>query len=268
MSGIKLLFLAIWDEFLTLIFLRALFEENVESQSNHYRANDVGNNMAGSASRSSEPSVSNYKKNHPYQKWHQTQNGRDRFMRRIVEIFAIVAVLVYLLQMQANRRQADAAESQLREMHEENILAERAWISTTTIDFNFVVPPGDVQATINFKNTGKTPAMNVLPIGIYSFDRKHIPDMDNRQGLTNYSGMVGPDVQTKTTDWSFVIPSEAVKAITNGVSFYIYGTIWYDDIFGSNHWSQFCYQINTNFHSWLTPFHNSCDDEKSSNRKK
>jgi hypothetical protein len=75
-----------------------------------------------------------------------------------------------------------------------------------------------------------------------------------------YHFNLAPD---KTQFIDLKLPAEVAK-IGN---FYLYGTIWYDDIFSNHHWSQFCYAIHcdstlTNTVVGASPraVHSSCDE--------
>jgi hypothetical protein len=49
---------------------------------------------------------------------------------------------------------------------------------------------------------------------------------------------------------------------------YFFGTVYYDDIFGDRHWTQFCYCFSDAGKTVaLTPFHNACDDSETEQKK-
>jgi hypothetical protein len=116
MNWHKLLFLTIWDEFKTLICLRRSSYQDVESKSREIRADNICKNIVQSDSLSSNSHTGENKQENAEQK-HYTKEGWDWLSRQIVQVFTIVAVIIYFVQMQANRRQAEAAERQLKEMH-------------------------------------------------------------------------------------------------------------------------------------------------------
>jgi hypothetical protein len=265
-NTIKFLLRALLGELKTLIG-GDLWDQNVESKTNHYRANTICDNMTSVGATSSKSHVAEYKQGDPYQKWYQTKEGRDLFMKRVAHVLAIAAVIIYFVQMEANRRQADAAEGQLREMRDEMIRGERAWITITKIDGNFLTS-GDLVISIYFKNTGRTPAINVMPMATCSFDKNLIGAVDTFPVGNKYSQLIGPDVEPKISGSGIPIPAEAIKAIKNGMPYYVWGTVWYDDIFGSNHWTQYCFQVTTNIEFGEAAFHNTCDDAKGNQSKK
>jgi hypothetical protein len=45
-----------------------------------------------------------------------------------------------------------------------------------------------------------------------------------------------------------------------GLNTYVFGTMWFDDVFGSHHWTQFCYLVGNDLKARPSGFHNTCDD--------
>ena len=64
----------------------------------------------------------------------------------------------------------------------------------------------------------------------------------------------------------FSVSNDIILKTNN--TFYIYGTVWYDDIFKFHHWSQYYWLVNYTAapNGYLTvragAVHNSCDDEE------
>lgn len=167
------------------------------------------------------------------------------------------------VQMDANLRQAKAAENQLGEMRQESVLSERAWVLPYEIGED---PPSSdsMTFTANFKNTGKTPAIDVGAVIVVVLDPKLIPDgHEAESGIMNRTLLAPDEIETITT---VQMPIGLGAAINSGQSIYIYGTIHYKDIFGAKHWSAFCRQITVNpmnktlLRSLPYGKHNSCDD--------
>jgi hypothetical protein len=174
--------------------------------------------------------------------------------------------------MRANRRQADAAESQLGEMKREQMLSERAWVVANNFEAR---PSGEelVFFRVTYKNTGKTPAINGDGVGFFTTDLTQIPTKDTRPTLPPKSQLLAPEAAGAIDIGMF--PKRQIWDVkTNGGSLYLYGTFWYDDVFGSNHWSQFCVKVvgspeEVSTLSYLSlPFHNSCDDVEANQKKK
>src|ERR1019366_6621494 len=79
--------------------------------------------------------------------------------------------------------QYDIAIKQLDEIRQANQLDQRAWVAVTEIKFDFSSQqsgqdPFGVVFTEIFKNTGKTPAVNVTPVVSIYDDIKRIPKSD------------------------------------------------------------------------------------------
>ena len=140
---------------------------------------------------------------------------------------------------------------QYEEMRQTRILDERAWVAVREI----VIPPqsGIFPNTIFkavFKNTGKTPAINVSAWMNQSSSTNSIPEKDQPMNPTNtlvvpqFSGLLAPDSEGSISVSSWLLDFDTTQAIKNDTKpYYVYCTIRYDDIFGNHHWSQFCYQI-------------------------
>jgi len=150
------------------------------------------------------------------------------------------------------------------EMRETRIYDERAWVSF--IQFKPTVDESNGTSvdwffTANLKNTGKTPAIRVQAVCKWTQDSNQIKIYDSIPYPPINSGLMAPDtIANSSTD---KIPMSVINAANNSIPFYCYGTVWYDDIFGNHHWSQFCqkfYGTPANWSSSVPAFHNSCDD--------
>jgi hypothetical protein len=60
---------------------------------------------------------------------------------------------------------------------------------------------------------------------------------------------------------SQIIPQEQLSAVKAGKSpLFVYGTVWYEDIFGASHWTQYCWSVDPNRGvNYEGPKHNDCD---------
>jgi hypothetical protein len=159
-------------------------------------------------------------------------------------------------QMIANLRQARAAEGEL-------IVDNRARIGTyyggCTGDVNHPV------FIVTYKNIGKTPAINLR-----QNPKPECMDDDLTRVLndTNYTfGQLGhpggtllwPGQEAPLT-WNDEIPPGSNRV-------FLYGEIFYDDVFGSNRWTKFCFQADRTNGNWRvdvlgTGRGNSCDESK------
>jgi hypothetical protein len=204
-------------------------------------------------------------------------------------LFAGVAVLIVLIgqlremvkatkvtegQLKAMQSQSDVMQDQLDEMQRTRTLDERAWVAARQVVIKGTDFPNNTFIVV-FKNTGKTPAISVSAFMNQSTITNVIPAKDqpaspiNTLSSVQFSGLLAPDAEgtmaVNSLLFGFVNPEG--EAIRIGIKpYYIYGTVWYDDIFGKHHWSQFCYEIrfspnaDVSVHFLPINIHNSCDD--------
>jgi hypothetical protein len=167
---------------------------------------------------------------------------------------AIWVAFLILDQYQEAVKSTKVFDGQLREMRQSRISDERAWIAISIPEA--VVESNTVSFNVPFKNSGRTPAMNVVPwVNGYS-DPKLIPPKDKFPNPVYSSLILPPDSPWKIPTRG--LPN-AIPYIKSG-TYYLAGTIWYDDIFTNHHWIQFCYRIESDFIVTSPPIHHSCDD--------
>jgi hypothetical protein len=68
-------------------------------------------------------------------------------------------------------------------------------------------------------------------------------------------------IPERETVGKIYVPPQIELRILQNAKVYTYGTVYYSDISGNEHWSQFCFSFTDNGHS-MNPemFHDSCDD--------
>jgi hypothetical protein len=151
-------------------------------------------------------------------------------------------------------KQGDAAQKQLAEMQADSRLDQRAWVLTygceeiqTSNDFKIF--------RVIIKNIGKTPAVNVQNV-IFAGKCTDIDALPRREYQPPSNGVI-------------IVPNAATEARTlptNGWmahsgTLYVWGTVWYQDIFTNSHWTRFCYGWDTNNSSYFVAgVHNATDD--------
>ena len=117
---------------------------------------------------------------------------------------------------------------------------------------------------ISYKNTGRTPAIKVACASGAALLPSRVPQLENAPNRPVNAGTLAPNGTGVVR--SPIISAETMKAVNDGVPLYLYGTIWYNDVFGKSHWSQFCWKIERlkdnhnliSFSVWTN--HNSSDD--------
>jgi hypothetical protein len=150
---------------------------------------------------------------------------------------------------------------------------ERAWVFTTgNVAVIFSQDNSSAVFDVPYKNTGKTPALNVRAINVWTTNFNIISPIKVIPNDAINTGFCAPDdsgqIPTKP------IPAQYMAGIRDGIPIYIFGAIWYDDIFGGHHLSQFCYEanrspMNTNIIQFNYPkISSSCDDDEANKATK
>ncbi len=161
-------------------------------------------------------------------------------------------------------RQLDVMQRQLDEMKTARELDERAWVMA--YDYEPQYTSNGFFVRVSFKNTGKTPAIECEGHIFWQTNRDKIPTFDIRPPPPENRSLLAPD-EGGIID-SAMFSFQDMAGIVNGSKpIFYYGTIWYDDIFGNHHWSQFCWIFGPSLQSgflkaYSLTVHNSCDDAK------
>ena len=163
-------------------------------------------------------------------------------------VFAVACAYgaIYYGQLEANRRQAKAAETQLSEMHADNILDKRPWMLYSGTDFT-TESNNSITVTVYFANFGRTPAewvegytsgtgiaLTNISMSKDAFGPKSKPDIIAPGNTVRF--------QTK-------LNADAIQFIKSGQPLYIFGAIKYKDIFGNFHGGTFCHRIGSDLKS-------------------
>ncbi len=171
-----------------------------------------------------------------------------------------------VIQSKALLAQSKMMQSQLQEMRETRREDERAWVFSTGLDIK-TNSYGERYYVINFKNSGRTPAINAAIFVTQWKDSSQIPIQDSLPVYIPRGIMIGPNEDAGLTGGEIGLTDESAKIVKEGYSYYLAGTVWYDDVFGHHHWSQFCYQIIPYNRIFGWPQHNSCDDAETNQKK-
>lgn len=198
----------------------------------------------------------NGKNNPPQRTWNAI-----KLITLIVEICGLLGLLWYCL---LTRGELKVFDSERLTMEKSQIQDERAWVFQTDVIQDISDKNDSAALTVFYKNTGKTPALNVQAEVVWTIDPNKIPEKDAMPSKIVSTGLCAPQesnrIQTLPPIPAYVMANIASTPI------YIYGTIWYDDVFGGHHWSQFCFRtdrspINMSVIQLNHPaIHNSCDD--------
>jgi hypothetical protein len=161
--------------------------------------------------------------------------------------------------VRSNRAQEQAAKDALEATL--NIAREdqRAWIapfSSTTEQ----TADGKFYFTINYKNTGRSPALQTRG---FTGTASNLADVPIRDAEVKPGGLTHLVVAPEEINNSLTpnLDGTVIDRIRNGGKLYIYGTVWYSDIFKRRHWTQFCYYPGRDLKNFSPcSKHNTTDD--------
>ena len=204
----------------------------------------------------------------PTQEQQQEKKGFFEKYKHEMEFLGIVGLAFYCIVNWLEWRTFDSErlimENEFRESQKNSIESERAWVLVNgQIEVTISEKNDTARIVVTYKNTGKTPAIKVQSVTIWTDDAKTIPTKDGIPSNPACAGLLAPG-QTGFSETT-PFPIQIVNDIATGKTIYVYGTTWYDDIFGGHHWSQFCYRVERDaMNSKLIDFrpltiHNSCD---------
>jgi hypothetical protein len=139
-------------------------------------------------------------------------------------------------------RAADTGQKALDASIRNSRLDQRAWVGVRETNTDgLVLDLEKTTFTIIYVNTGKTPAFAVhafMAIHRVRSGQKPKPDYSESDAETSSVIVPGTKGLMKKAE---VFPRQELSDIRSGViDLYIYGTIWYSDVFHVKHISQFC----------------------------
>jgi hypothetical protein len=119
-------------------------------------------------------------------------------------------------------------------------LDQRAGIGQTSIE-PFKETKDRIHFEIVYKNTGKTPALEVTSIASVVEDPNDISINNPIENPEKFVIAPGGEGRATTREYGGI-----AKAVLSGKSKYVIGTIYYRDIFNVWHTTKFCFKINSN----------------------
>jgi hypothetical protein len=161
--------------------------------------------------------------------------------------------------------QLTATPQQLEEIKQTRMADQRARVAVDGTPNQIISEDKEsVTFEISYKNTGRTTATKVACVTGAALLPARVPQVENAPNPPVNAATLAPGGTGVVR--SPIIMAGTMKAITDGVPLYLYGTIWYTDVFGKSHWSQFCWKIERqkddhnliSFSVWTN--HNSSDD--------
>jgi hypothetical protein len=147
---------------------------------------------------------------------------------------------------------------QYSEMRQQRILDERAWVAPFEMSLERgVTDTNYVFLKLEFKNTGKSPALKVSEAHGFTVGFNNVPTNDPI--IPTNSMMLAPNSTTFIRSQP-IYYMDIENFIANDAPACIYGKISYEDIFGNRHWTQFCWSLEDGRNFRPSPVHNSTDD--------
>ncbi len=203
---------------------------------------------------------------------HGTSKKKKRFFEEWhyeIEFCAVAAAVIYAVFTWLEWRTFDSErrtmEAELKEIQANGRLDERPWLIFNSFDGEMAEDGTNLVVKMKYRNTGKTPAVNVQNIMGFAGSTNFIDSMDQKPTPAVYGGIYGPGDSGDMR--SPPVPPELLYAEKNGVDMYMFGTIYYDDVFGDSHWTQYCFKIGRPLRGGRqinissVPFHNTVDGE-------
>ncbi len=143
---------------------------------------------------------------------------------------------------------------------------QRAWIGLLDIKIvQFLSAGQDFVVRVSIKNTGKTPATDVIfHARLQAISKGAVPNYS--YGDTGGSGMMLPQsIGTHEIGMGHPVPADTSRALARGErTMFLHGRIEYKDIFGDEHWTNWCYYLEGYGLETFTAYkeHNDTDDQK------
>jgi hypothetical protein len=143
-------------------------------------------------------------------------------------------------QVQATKEAVAAAKNNIETIRDNIRLDQRAWIGITSVALYGEIKKG-LQTKIQFKNTGKTPALQMIieATHVRGEPKMEIPAWPWKVGDPNRGGdVLAPNASRD----HFVNISDAdIEELKKEFPISVIGSITYSDIFGRDHRTHFCY---------------------------
>ncbi len=181
----------------------------------------------------------------------------------------------------AAARSAAQSERNAQAALEAAKVEQRAWVGIVKQDTSGYDPKtGRRRVLLVFTNTGRTPALKTDICGwsrVPLDTTEHEPPFD--QDCTTHEEFLKGEV-AKTEGGGIVFPGELfdtpyetqpITAITSAMidagkePWFIYGAVWYDDVYNCHHWMKFCLSYHADTQRWgRCVHHNELDENKCS----
>ena len=186
---------------------------------------------------------------------HRTQNPNwVEISTLIVLTITLCGVLWYTCEA---HRQNNLTESSLGIMKEQMNIENRAWVTVVDVKRDEFKIGKETEITVSFANSGHTPAhnMNGFVYGLYwdkpNFGTSCLQSDKDEEVSTTILGPQSVNSQTMYTERK--LTATDIELVKQGaLRYYIWGYIYYNDIWGQRHFTEYCFinRIeNTSFNS-------------------
>jgi hypothetical protein len=167
-------------------------------------------------------------------KWYRTLNG----WKGPVEIVAMAAGIFYAI----------VTYYQWRDLRRNFETDARAWVMASEFKTAHHLETGQIVGVdVFYKNTGKTPSLNTRVSAAWIELDRRLPFSDVPTRWVPALPLAPNGIGSTR---AYIRPEVIKRLIAGETGGYVFGTIWYDDIFGRQHWNQYCVVIGTGVAPW------------------
>lgn len=160
-------------------------------------------------------------------------------------------------QWEAVRNQAVIMKQQIKDINEQFALENRAWITVDGVDRGEFQVGEKTKIVVAFINSGNTPAINMGGISHSGFLKieNFAPVCVDSDAITNIA-VLGPGDKNAFTGYTKKqLSKDDIDSLNNrSLRYYVWGYIYYDDIFGRKHLTEYCFVSRPDIKDF-----NSCD---------
>lgn len=190
----------------------------------------------------------------------QEKDDRHKKLQLLMEFVGIVLLLFTLRAnwkaATAAKNAADTAADTLGFTRESTHLDQRAWVTVVSLVTHPPVPEvgQTFRISINFTNSGKTPALNILSTTVADpVPKGGQPNFSYTNDPVAHVGLIAPNgynfaelkpARSRSTGNESPLTQAIIDEIKReDTRIYVHGHLTYNDVFGKSHWLDFCYYL-------------------------
>jgi hypothetical protein len=208
----------------------------------------------------------------------QKTADRGKSYREIATLIFIIittcGVFLQWCELRSTDHNMEIAATAAKDSADAAKMDQRAWLGIDVIRSDPTNPElgKPFIVTIQFKNTGKTPARKVVMRGRGEPVLKGKQPNYSYEGIRTFSAYISPGAMPSTqvapmtipgTEQSIIINDDLINGLRTGAfTVYVHGRIDYEDIFAVPHWFTYCASLVVPFNSHFgsCDSHNESDD--------